>query len=69
MMDFLTSKFKLLNLDSNYTDINTLNSRMQEKIKDLSQNPEKATPITITVNEYKQKNISKILKFINIKTN
>lgn len=57
MMDFLTSKFKLLNLDSNYTDINTLNSRMQAKIKELSQNPENATPITITVNEYKQKNI------------
>ena len=57
MMDFLTSKFKLLNLDSNYTDINTLNSRMQAKIKDLSQNPENVTPITITVNEYKQKNI------------
>ena len=42
MMDFLTSKFKLLNMSDEYTDINTLNIRMQEKIEKLKSNSQDA---------------------------
>ena len=62
MMDFITSKFKLLNMSNEYTDINTLNIRMQEKIKKLKENSENAEDISITVNEYKQKNIQTEIK-------
>ena len=57
MMDFITSKFKLLNLSEEYTDINTLNVSMLKKIEDLRLHPENAEEIKITVNEYRQKNI------------
>ena len=62
MMDFITSKFKLLNMSEEYTDINTLNIRMKEKIEELKSNSEKADKIEITVSEYRQKNIKTEIK-------
>ena len=62
MMDFITSKFKLLNMSDEYTDINTLNIRIQEKIEKLKLDPKSSDKIEITVNEYKQKNIQTLIK-------
>ncbi len=62
MMDYLTSRFKLLNLPEEYTDINTLNIRMREKIEKLQANPDSAETIEITVYEQKQKNIKTTVK-------
>lgn len=57
MMNFLTSKCMLLNFNSDYTDINTLNSMMKQRIEDLQNNPNLAGEFSITVYEYRQKNI------------
>lgn len=57
MMNFITSKCKLLNLNENFTDINTLNSKMKERIELLKKDPEQAGEISITLYENKQKNI------------
>ena len=65
-MNFITSKFKLLNFNNNYTDINTLNSIMRERIEQLKENPELAGEFSITVYEYKQKNIQTKIQINNI---
>ena len=57
MMNFITSKCKLLNLNNNFTDINTLNSIFKQRIENLQNNPNLAGDFSITVYEYKQKNI------------
>ena len=57
MMNFITSKCTLLNFNNKYTDINTLNSLMKQRITDLENNPELAGEFSITVYEYWQKNI------------
>ena len=62
MMDFITSRCKLLNLNDELTDINSLNLKMREKIESFKTNPELAENIEITVSEYKQKNIQTIIK-------
>lgn len=62
MMDFLTSKFKLLNLDEKYTDINTINVAMREKIENLKLHSEQAEDIEISVSEYRQKNVQLTVK-------
>ncbi len=66
IMNFITSKFKLLNFNNNYTDINTLNSIMRERIEQLKENPELAGEFSITVYEYKQKNIQTKIQINNI---
>ena len=62
MMDFITSRCKLLNLSDEYTNINSLNLKMRNKIESFKTNPELAENIEITVSEYKQKNIQTIIK-------
>ncbi len=62
MMNYLTSKFRLLNLDEQYTDINTLNIKMREKIEELRINPESAENIEISVSEHRQKNMKTTIK-------
>ena len=57
MMNFVTSKCKLLNLNNDFTDINTLNSILKQRIENLQNNPNLAGDFSITVYEYKQKNI------------
>ncbi len=57
MMNFVTSKCKLLNLNNDFTDINTLNSILKQRIENLQNNPDLAGDFSITVYEYKQKNI------------
>ena len=57
MMNFITSKCKLLNLNNDFTDINTLNSILKQRIENLQNNPNLAGDFSITVYEYKQKNI------------
>ncbi len=65
MMDFITSKAKLLNMNEEYTDINTLNQKMQNKILELKANPIKAEKFEMIVSEYKQKNIQTKIKIGN----
>ena len=67
MMNFITSKCKLLNLNNYFTDINSLNSLLRQRIEDLKNNPEIAGDFVVTVFEYKQKNIQTKIK-INNKT-
>lgn len=62
MMNYITSKLKLLNFDDQYTDINSLNLKIREKIEELRRNPENAETIEITVSESKQKNIKTTMK-------
>ena len=57
MMNFITSKCKLLNLNNNFTDINTLNSIFKQRIENLQNNSNLAGDFSITVYEYKQKTI------------
>ena len=63
MMDYITSKFKLLNLNEDYTDINKLNAKIESEISNIKNNNENAKELTITVCEYKQKNIQTSIKF------
>ncbi len=57
MMNFITSKCKLLNLNNDFTDINTLNSILKQRIQNLQNDPGLAGNFVVTVYEYKQKNI------------
>lgn len=57
MMDYITSKARLINIDNYLSDINKLNAKMKERIENLKNAPEIAEEITISVNEYKQKHI------------
>lgn len=57
MMNLITSKCKLLNLNENFTDINTLNEKMKERIELLKNDPSQAGEFTITLYENRQKNI------------
>ena len=56
MMNFITSKCRLLNLNNDYTDVNTLNSMMRQRIENLQNNPDLAGDFSITV-----MNIDKII--------
>lgn len=67
MMNFITSKCKLLNLNNDFTDINTLNSLLKQRIQNLQNNPSSAGDFIVTVYEYKQKNIQTKIQ-INNKT-
>ncbi len=57
LMDYITSKAKLLNADEEYTNINSLKDIMNKRIKALSKNKNEAEELKITVYENKQKNI------------
>ena len=57
LMDYITSKCVLLNLNEEYTNINSLNELMKNKIEELKKDSSKAKPINMVVYEYKQKNI------------
>lgn len=57
LMDYITSKLKLLNLNDQYTSINSLNSLLKDRINQLKETPSAANTLKITVHEYKQKNI------------
>lgn len=57
MMNFITSKCKLINLNQDFTDINTLNTMMKQRIEMLKKNPSDAGEFSITLYESKQKNI------------
>lgn len=65
MMNFITSKCRLLNLKQDFTDINTLNSKMKERIELLKNNPSMAGEIVITVYENWQKNIQTKIEYDN----
>lgn len=66
MMNMITSKCKLLNLSEKFTDINTLNSILKQRIEDLKSDSNIAGDFTITVYEYKQKNIQTKINIDNI---
>ncbi len=62
MMNFITSKCKLINLTGECTDINSLNNKMKNRIQTLKENPNAAGELSITIYEYKQKNIQTRIK-------
>ena len=62
MMNYITSKCKLMNLTGNCTDINSLNNAMKSRIEDLELRRTVEPDITITVYEYKQKNIQTVIQ-------
>lgn len=75
MMNFITSKCKLLNFNNDFTDINTLNSILKQRIQNLQNDPSLAGNFVVTVYEYKQKNIqtkiqinNKVITISNINT-
>ena len=63
VMNFLTSKMKLLNINEDYNEINTLNKIIKKRITKLKEEPEKAEEIKIVVYENKIKNIRTEIKF------
>lgn len=65
LMDFFASKFMLVGLDEKYTKINSLNEAMKTKIEQLRKSPSEAGKLSITVFEYKQKNIRTEIKIGN----
>lgn len=67
LMDYLTSKCILLNLNEEYTNINSLNEIMKKRIEELKANNSKANPINIVVYEHKQKNIRTEITYGNSK--
>lgn len=65
MMNFITSKCRLLNLKQDFTDINTLNSKMKERIELLKNDSSLAGENVITVYENRQKNIQTKIEYDN----
>lgn len=57
MMNYITSKCKLMNFTGDCTDINLLNNMLKKRIETLKKNPKKAGDLTVTLYEYRQKNI------------
>lgn len=57
LMDYITSKLKLLNINEDYASINSLNAKLKSRINELKQNPKAAKKIKVILHEYKQKNI------------
>lgn len=57
MMNYITSKCKLLNLAGDCTNINSLNAKIKKRIEDLKNKKISSKDITVTVYEHKQKNI------------
>lgn len=62
LMDYFASKAKLLNLDEEYTTINSLNNLIKKRVDDLKSNPQLAGKLEITVYENKQKNVRTEIK-------
>lgn len=62
MMNFITSKARLLNFDNYISDINLLNNEIQARIEKFKKDPSSAEEIEITINEYKQKNLKTTIK-------
>ena len=62
LMDYFASKAKLLNLDEEYTTINSLNNLIKNRVNDLKSNPQFAGKLEITVYENKQKNVRTEIK-------
>lgn len=63
MMDWLSSKLKLLNINSDLADINNLNENITKYVSNIQQDNSKVKSIKITVNSYKQKNIETKIVF------
>ena len=63
LMDFITSKAKLLGFSSQYTSINDLNKLMKDRISELQNDPGAANSLKIIVHEFKQQNIETDIKF------
>lgn len=57
LMDYITSKCRLLNMNEEYTDLNSLNQLMKKRIQELQNNPQIAKELSITVYENHLKNI------------
>lgn len=62
MMNFITSKARLLNFDNYISDINLLNNKIQERIEKFNIDSSLAEEIEISINEYKQKNLKTTIK-------
>ena len=62
LMNYITSKAKLIGLNNEYTSINELNNIMKNKISDLQNNPDSAGNLQIIIHEFKQQNIETEIK-------
>ena len=63
LMDYVTSKCVLLNFNEEFTNINSLNKLMKDRISELKADSSKAEELNIVVYEYKQKNIRTEVKY------
>lgn len=63
MMNYITSKCRLMNLTGDCTDINLLNTKLRKRIETLKNSPSEAGDFIITLYEYKQRNIQTEIKF------
>ena len=62
LMDYITSKAKLLGFSNQYTSINDLNKLMKNRISDLQKDPSIANSLKIVTHEFKQENIETEIK-------
>lgn len=62
LLEFISSKVKLLGISNDFSQVNGLNSWLIEKSKEIQDDENKAVQIKIKVNEYKQKNIETVIE-------
>ncbi len=63
LINYFSSKAKLMNMEEDYTDVNKLNTYLQKVISDLRKDPSKAKELKIVVYENGMKNIRTDISF------
>lgn len=63
LINYFASKAKLMGMDTEYTDVNSLNEYFQKVISDLRKNPSKAKELKVVVYENSMKNIRTDISF------
>ena len=67
LINYFASKAKLMGMDTEYTDVNSLNEYFQKVISDLRKDPSKAKELKVVVYENSMKNIRTDISFGNNK--
>ena len=63
LINYFASKAKLMGMDAEYTDVNSLNEYFQKVISDLRKDPSKAKELKVVVYENSMKNIRTDISF------
>jgi hypothetical protein len=63
LINYFASKAKLMGMDTEYTDVNSLNEYFQKVISDLRKDPSKAKELKVVVYENSMKNIRTDISF------